>query len=301
MAKRKVLVIVAAFSMVISACNFPLLADRQQEQEPDALATAVAQTIQAMNSQPQATQPPVEQLQPGLPTITPQPTFNVPPQPTAAANPCNNTKFITETIPDDTEFNPGVSFTKSWTFENTGTCTWNTNYKLAFITGDAMDGPASVYLPINVAPGAQIKIDVPLKAPGSPGTYTGYWNLQAQDNEQFYPVTVRIKTITVSFAVSSVYTNLKNVSPVTCPDTYEVDITIETSAAGKVTYQTETSDGGVSSTKTLNFNSAGAKIAEFDWNNLGVVGTTTGYWLKVFIAQPNNQTWGPINFNVTCT
>lgn len=286
---------------VLSGCNFPLLAKNQAE-EPDVLGTAVAETIQAMNSQPQATQPPAEQptTQAGFPTLPPQATVISGPQPTSPINPCNKAKFIAETIPDDTEFNPGASFTKTWTFQNEGTCTWNTGYKLVFVTGEAMGGPAAISVPTNVAPGTQIKIDVPLKAPSNPGTYRGDWTLQSQENENFFPVYVRIKTKSVNFAVTSVYTNLKNVSPGACPYTYAVDVSIVTNAAGKVTYSTETSLGAVSSLKNLNFDSADTIIAEFDWGSLGAAGTTTDYWLKVYIQSPNNQTFGPYNFSVTC-
>lgn len=296
--------IVTVALLVMSGCNFPLFAGESQPDEIDLLATSVAQTIQAMNAQPQATQPPAGQPAattfPVQPTALPQFTQPAGPQPTSAANPCNDAYFLTETIPDDSEFAPGESFTKSWTFENEGTCTWNTNYKLVFKTGEQMGGPKEVSVPLNVAPGTQIKIDVPLKAPGTQGTYTGYWELQSAEGEGFFQVYVRIKVASVNFAVTSVYTNLKNISPVMCPHTYAVDVSIVTNGAGQVKYQTETSEGAVSGTKTLNFDAAGTKIVEFDWSGLGVDGSAADYWLKVYVGQPNNQTFGPFNFKVTC-
>ena len=42
------------------------------------------------------------------------------------------------------------------------------------------------------------------------------------------------------------------------------------------------------------------KTVEMDFEGLGVDGATTEYWIKVFIAQPNNQTFGPYKFDVTC-
>jgi hypothetical protein len=300
--RKKMLVTAVIFSaLVFSSCNFPLLANKEPD-EIDLLGTSVAETIQAMNGQPSATQPPNEQptAEPGFPTVPPQLTQPVGPQPTSAVNPCNKAVFLTETIPDDSEFAPGQTFTKSWTFDNKGTCTWNTNYKLAFSTGEAMGGPKSVSVPINVAPNTQIKIDVPLKAPDTPGTYTGYWELQTPEGEGFFQVYVRIKVAVVTFAVTRVQTNLANVSPAACPTTYGVDISITTNAAGKVTYRTETNTGEVSALKSLDFTSAGTKVVEFDWANLGVGGAKTDYWLKVYIGTPNNQTFGPYYFSVTC-
>lgn len=247
MTKKTSLAFILTVGLLISACNFPLFS--QPEEEPNALATAVAQTIQAMASQPLPTQqPPV--IQPttpsGLPTVTPpQPTplFTVQAPPTATPQPCNKALFVSETIKDDTEFNAGDAFTKSWTFKNVGTCTWNTNYKMVFASGEAMGGPASVKLSKSVAPNDQIVIQVPLVAPATSGTYTATWKLQADDNTQFGQVTVRIKVKSQAFAVTSVKTNLSNTSPAACPYTFPVDISITTSAAGKVTYETETSTG----------------------------------------------------------
>jgi hypothetical protein len=266
----------------------------------------VAQTLQAMAELPLSTQqPPVVQstTPAGLPTVTPPlPTaaFTIQSPPTATPQPCNKALFVSETIKDDTEFGSGEAFNKSWTFKNEGTCTWNTNYKLIFASGEAIGGPASVKFSKTVAPNDQITIQVPLVAPTSTGTYTGTWKLQADDGTLFGQVTVRIKVKTQTFAVTRVVTNLSDVIPGSCPYTYAVDISITASAAGKVTYETETSTGDFSGSKSLNFDAAGTKVVEMNFDGLGEDGITTEYWLKVFIAQPNNQTFGPFKFDVTC-
>ncbi len=304
MTKKTSLSIILAIGLLITACNFPLLS--QREEESNALATAVAQTLQAMAEQPLPTQqPPAAQptTPAGLPTVTPPlPTaaFTVQAPPTATPQPCNKALFVSETIKDDTEFGAGETFTKSWTFRNEGTCTWNTNYKLVFASGEAMGGPASVEFSKTVAPGDQITIQVPLVAPATAGTYTGTWKLQADDGSLFGTVTVRIKVKTQAFAVTRVVTNLSDVDAGTCPYTFAVDISITASAAGKVTYETETSTGDISETKSVTFDKAGTKVVEMDFDGLGEDGVTTEYWLKVFIAQPNNQTFGPYKFDVIC-
>ena len=304
MTKKLIIALTLTGALLLSSCNFPLLS--KPTEEPNALATAVAQTLEAMANQPLPTQqPPAQQptMPAGLPTITlPVPTPVIPVQlpPTATSQPCDKAQFLAETIPDDTEFSAGEAFTKSWTFKNMGTCTWNTNYKLVFVTGEAMGGPVSVKFSKTVPPNDQIIIEVPLKAPAAAGTYTGTWKLQAEDGTQFGQVIVRIKVKAQEFSVTGVHTNLKDVSPGACPYTYAVDISIVTSAAGKVTYKTETSEGAVSAIKTLNFDTASTKVVEFDWSGLGVAASTTEYWLKVFIQQPNNQWWEPFKFKVTC-
>jgi len=304
MTKKLSLLLILTIGLLFSACNFPLLS--QQAEEPNALATAVAQTLQAMAEQPLPTQqPPIAQptTPAGLPTVTPPlPTaaFTVQAPPTATPQPCNKALFVSETIKDDTEFGPGEAFTKSWTFKNEGTCTWNTNYKLVFASGEKMGGPASVKFSKTAAPNDQITLQVALVAPAAAGTYTGTWKLQADDGALFGQVTVRIKVKTQTFAVTRVVTNLSDVIPGACPYTYAVDISITASAAGKVTYETETSTGDFSGTKSLNFDAAGTKVVEMNIDGLGEDGATTEYWLKVFIAQPNNQNFGPYKFDVTC-
>ena len=304
MTKKLSFSLILTIGLLVSACNFPLLS--QPAEEPNALATAVAQTLQAMAEQPLPTQQPpvVQPTNPaGLPTVTPPlPTaaFTVQAPPTATPQPCNKALFLSETIKDDTEFGAGEAFTKSWTFKNVGTCTWNTNYKLVFASGEKMGGPASVNFSKTVAPNDQITIQVALVAPAAAGTYTGTWKLQAEDGTQFGQVTVRIKVKTQTFAVTRVTTNLSDVAPAACPYSFAVDISITTSAAGKVTYETETSTGDLSGSKTLTFDAAGTKVVEMNFDGLGEDGATTEYWLKVFIAQPNNQTFGPYKFDVTC-
>jgi hypothetical protein len=304
MSKKISLSLILVIGLLISACNFPLFA--QPTEAPNQLATSVAQTIEAMAGQPLPSEQPTAQQTPmpaGLPTVTPQaPTavYTIQAPPTATLQPCNKAQFLSETIPDGSQFNPGDAFTKSWTFKNVGTCTWNTNYTLVFASGEAMGGPASVKFAKSVVPGDQISVVVPLKAPTTAGTYAAIWKLQANDSTQFGQVSVQIKVITAAFAVSSVFTNLKNVSPGTCPYTFAIDISIETSAAGKVVYQTENSDGFMSGLLTLKFDAAGTKVVTQSWSGLGVAASTTNYWLKVFIQQPNNQTFGPFKFKVTC-
>jgi Ig-like domain from next to BRCA1 gene len=48
--------------------------------------------------------------------------------------------FLDVTVPDNTQFTAGASFTKTWRLRNTGTTTWSTAYRLYFITGNQMGG-----------------------------------------------------------------------------------------------------------------------------------------------------------------
>ena len=148
MVKRTSIVMMLIAALLLSACNFPLFRS-SGEQDSDALATSVAETVQALNEGPGSNDQEPDTPLAGLPTLTPLPTYTpsvAQRPPTATPLPCNKAVFVSETIPDDTEFAGGEAFTKSWTFKNYGTCTWNTNYHLVFATGDGMSGPASVNL-----------------------------------------------------------------------------------------------------------------------------------------------------------
>ena len=299
MRKMNIILTILVSSLLLSACNFPLFGG-SQEDEINALATAVAMTVQAMDNKPlpgdsqdqQPTSPP------GLPTVTQQPTNTVNTPPTSTPKPCDKASFVAETIPDNTVFAPGESFTKSWTLKNIGTCTWNTDYKLKFTGGDAMDGPASVSLTKNVAPNEEVKLKVDLKAPASAGTYEGVWNVANTDGDLFARVTVVIKVESEPLAVTSVSTNLVNISPGACSYTMPLKIYVTSSAAGKVTYKTKRSDTGEGPTKSIKFDAAGTKTLESDWD-ITASGTHT-YSLEVYIDDPNHQWFGPYSFKATC-
>src|SRR5581483_10995728 len=92
---------------------------------------------------------------------------------------CDAAQFVADvTVPDGTAFTTGSTFLKTWRLKNVGSCTWTTSYNLVFVSGEQMGGPASVALPQSVAPGQTVDVSVTLTAPGTPGTYTGFWQFK---------------------------------------------------------------------------------------------------------------------------
>ena len=93
---------------------------------------------------------------------------------------CDNANFQSETITDGTEFSAGDTFTKSWSLQNTGTCTWNAGYSFAFITGDKMGGTDKVISKDAdfTEPGHSQAFNVKLQAPATAGEYKGYWQMK---------------------------------------------------------------------------------------------------------------------------
>jgi len=166
-------------ALLLAGCNYPGTAT------PDLFPTYAAQTVEARLTQgagvPSAPPPATETQAPPPPTeVQATPTNTSTPIPTQTETPCNRAAFVSDvTVPDGTSFSPNASFTKTWRLKNAGTCTWNSSYSLVFDTGDAMNGPASKALTGTVAPGQTIDISVDLKAPGSAGSYRGYWKLRS--------------------------------------------------------------------------------------------------------------------------
>lgn len=95
---------------------------------------------------------------------------------TAPANCINAAVLLRDvTIQDNTQVKAGEQFTKTWEFQNTGTCPW-VNYTLKFAAGDQMESPLSSAVD-TALPGEKIEISVELTAPSTNGSYTGYFTL----------------------------------------------------------------------------------------------------------------------------
>ena len=151
--------------------------------------TAVVMTLEAQASlvTPTATSLPSPTL-----TLWASPT-PIPSTPTAqsvsisysAANRCYNAVYVSDvTIPDGTVLAPGESFTKTWKFQNSGSCEWDEDFVLTFETGTDMDGEDTV-IEDSVSAGETASLSVALVAPETEGTYTGYWRVSTASGAAF--------------------------------------------------------------------------------------------------------------------
>jgi cell division septation protein DedD len=103
----------------------------------------------------------------------------------STANGCNDAVYVSDvTIPDGTVLAPSEAFVKTWKFQNTGTCTWDEDYLLTFVSGTDMDGETTE-IDQEVSSGATGEISVSLIAPSSEGSYTGYWRLADESGNAF--------------------------------------------------------------------------------------------------------------------
>lgn len=206
--------------------------------------------------------------------------------------------MISETVMDGSPYTINTAFNKSWRIKNVGSCTWNTNYKIAFLSGDAMSGPFSQNFSTSVAPGEMMDLILPLKAPATKGIYTGYWGLYDDSDVYFGKLWVVIKSIAPDFTVTSVTTSV-DASSAICPHTYNFSANITTSAAGTVTYHWRFSnDGGVTitnaTTQSITFSAAGTQTVTYNPS----FSSSGNYSVNVYIDAPNRQNFEGVT--VTC-
>jgi hypothetical protein len=96
-----------------------------------------------------------------------------------------NAAYVADvTVPDDTEMDPNEDFTKTWRVRNSGTCNWNADFRLVFVSGDQMGAPASVSVPATAA-GATVDVSIEMTAPNDPGTYRSNWKMQSDEGTVF--------------------------------------------------------------------------------------------------------------------
>ncbi len=311
---KKILVInslLLAFSLVLTACTTaaaPTQDPNQLAAQVAALvdaqvATKVAQALAAIPTQ----QPAQPTNNPLIPTIGPIPTLAAVNVPTlslpgvATGIPCLATpRSEGENYPDGTTLYPNFAFTKRWTISNQGSCTWNANYKLKFVSGDQMGGPSFILFGKSVPPWQTLALELNLKTTNSVGTSTGYWGLYDDKDTYFGRVWVSINRVAIvptanTFRVTGANTVVNNAAPGACPYAFVFTSTIAVNQAGTVTYHWVRDDGSISSpSESLTFSAAGSQTATYTWN-LGASGTS---WVKIFIESPNNQEWNQVT--VTC-
>ncbi len=110
------------------------------------------------------------------PTMTHTPTLT--PTITQTPVPCNQAVFLGHVnFPVGSVVLAGAEFTKTWQVQNTGSCTWSTEYALVFASGNAMSAPLRIPLNEPVLPGETANLSIRFEAPGIENIYSGTWAL----------------------------------------------------------------------------------------------------------------------------
>lgn len=175
----RIISILLILMVLITACNLPSKAPATEE--PNAIFTAAAMTVQAqLNQSTPFSTPTIPPPQPTntaavtVPTLQPVATNTPAISPTTA---CDVALFVKDvTIPDGTQIEPGATFKKTWRLRNVGTCQWS-GYALVFDSGEAMGGTPDAIG--TVGPGQEVDVTVSFTVPTTlNGTVRSYWRLR---------------------------------------------------------------------------------------------------------------------------
>jgi hypothetical protein len=149
-----------------------LAAEGQGGGEPGEATAAPAQTTE---STPADTSTPVATA-----TSTPIPATNTP------VVLCYQAGFIADiTIPDGTKLAAEKDFTKTWRLRNTGTCSWDTDFDIVFVSGTNLAANKSYDIPEKVNPGETVDISIKMESPAKDGNYTSSWMIRTDDGKTF--------------------------------------------------------------------------------------------------------------------
>lgn len=119
-----------------------------------------------------------------LPTIFPT---------TNPADCVNDLTFLEDlTVPDNMFATFGLALDKQWLVENSGTCNWNSAYRLRNIGGAALGAPEEIAL-YPARAGTQTTLRILFTAPFAEGVYESAWQaIDANGNPFGDPIYIRI-------------------------------------------------------------------------------------------------------------
>jgi hypothetical protein len=300
-------------TLVLSACGSSASND-------SIIATSVALTVQAQNTQSAANTPtssPSTDTPPLLFSPTPGATDlppTAPPPITGNTKPCYSANFVSDvTIPDGTIVNPGQTFWKTWRVLNSGSCTWNSSYKFVFVDGDIMGGGYVYNFPGEATPGQTVDIPIELFAPQVAGTYTGTWAIEAPDKtiigvgQYNQPLSVQV------VVVAGTPSNPKTASPFdvtnvtydvakrcTAANTfYTISASITSNGPVNVVFTWLQSDGHNTANRKISFSEATTQIVTREWSQ-GIASSTNPRWVSVTITSPTYHEWPKVTLPPLC-
>ncbi|MBN2117574.1 MAG: hypothetical protein JW730_13440 [Anaerolineales bacterium] len=187
---RKILFSAIALIFLLSAC-LPTQPTQSSQDIENQVATAVALTIAAQNTQTQAAQSPVPQetnttlptqTEPGppsptpiIPTVTPVVLPTTAPSGGGGGGSTTKPQYACNPFPrkpaDGTIFKPNDDFDIKWTIVNTGTKTMQAGLDVKYNIGTKLTSTTIVELP-ELKPGDSYVVVLDAKAPAKEGTYT---------------------------------------------------------------------------------------------------------------------------------
>lgn len=310
----KIMAVVIVVMLLIAACG-------PSQQQDSLISTSVAQTVQAGQSLTEVastvTAIPTEAPATLSPDLTLTPAVSPTSGSTLASAPadpnCAKASLVGENPPDQTIMTPGQYFWKTWTLQNTGTCTWTTAYNLVFWDGDRLGSSLSYALPDDVAPGETTDITIYLQAPADGGTFEGSWRIKTPWDSDFgvgqYDVPISTSIVVGSITPASKRT--ETVFGVTSV-TYKVDracgaantfytITAFITSNGPVTanFMWIQSDGNNDEYNPITFTEAATKAVKREWSQ-HKESSTNERWIQVIVTEPTYQEFDKVPLPEFC-
>ncbi|GAB4464388.1 MAG: hypothetical protein Kow0070_26090 [Anaerolineales bacterium] len=302
---------ITALHLLLGIALFTASCGTSAQTESD-VATAVAQTVQAQTSLTKVALLSTPTPAPTLPTDS-TPTAE-PPTATPAAQAAPN-QFCTasallvgENPPDKTVYLPGEYFWKTWTFVNTGTCTWDSSYSLVFWSGEHMGGLVSYPLSEVVPPNETMDISIYLQAPAADGVYTGYWRFKSPWGADFgsgplsssFYVEIEVSS-KPKYAITSVEYQLVRDPAEGCPVNvrYTVYATVTTNGPLEFNYYWDQSDGNESGVRTFAMTQAGSKTFSREWM-IGRGDSPNPRWIQFIVTAPKYQEYDKVTILNNC-
>jgi hypothetical protein len=142
-------------------------------------------------------------------TLVPTPTITLEIPPTLASSPtpvqpgCTNVAVVDRhlSINDGALLQPNTLYAKVWRLKNIGTCTWNTNYVLTFVSGDDSLAQPDIPLPNEVQPEQTVEVRVNFETPGQGSVISGNWMLKSDTGVIFGTGSLADQPITLSYSL----------------------------------------------------------------------------------------------------
>jgi hypothetical protein len=133
-------------------------------------------------------------IQPTKPVVIIQSTLPPTSVPTTNPKDCvNDLSFVSDvTIPDNTFVTYGSSIDKQWLVQNSGTCSWDSSYRLRHLGGAELGATEEAML-YPARAGTQATIQILFTAPFTDGVYESAWQAYDPHGNPFgQPIYIRI-------------------------------------------------------------------------------------------------------------
>ena len=194
--RRKILHGLLAFTLVLISCDISTLLGSPQPGAPLPIGMVIAMTANAASTQTAAfitpsLTPTLTPLPTRTPTQTPTPTptfifrlatlTRTPKTPTAGPASKDFACALTGQSPEDgAVMSKNQSFSVTWTVQNTGSASWDSNsVDFVYASGAKLTSLKAVDLPKSVPSGDSIALKLTMQAPKSADTYKTVWTLES--------------------------------------------------------------------------------------------------------------------------